>query len=45
MMTYDIWIIATGVLEAVLDLEVWIKFLNSNHILQTAKGLQTQGQI
>ena len=31
MMAYDIWIVAAGIFEAVLDLKGWKKFLNSNH--------------
>ncbi len=44
MMAYDIWIVVASILETVLDLEVSIKFLNSNHISQTASGFQTQCQ-
>lgn len=29
---------------AILDIEVWIKFLDSNYIWQTINGLQTQYQ-
>lgn len=44
-MAYNISIIAVAMIKAVLDLEVWIKFFNSNYILQTAGGLPTQYQI
>ena len=34
MMAYNIWIVATGIFEAVLELKVWKKFLNNNYISQ-----------
>ena len=40
MMDYDIWIVITGIFKVVLDLEVRIKFLNSNHISQQAVKLE-----
>lgn len=43
-MAYNIWIVAASILKAVLDLEIKIKFLNRNHILQIASGLQTKYQ-
>ena len=34
MMAYDIWIVAAGIFETVLDFKIWKKFLNSNYISQ-----------
>lgn len=44
MMAYDIWFVAAEIFRVVLDLEVWKKFLNSNHILLTTSKLETQCQ-
>ncbi len=45
MMAYDIWIVVAGIFEAILELEIWIKFLKNNHILQNSSGLQTKYQV